>query len=63
MYKQDGFIKVDHDYVVSVAKIAQELGCQHFTVVSALGADKNSMLRLCKTKVRYMSHLLLQYFA
>lgn len=46
-----GFVKVDHDYVVSVAKIAHETGCQHFTVVSALGADKNSIILFRKTKV------------
>ena len=29
----DGFIKVDHDYVVDSAKLAKAGGCKHFNLV------------------------------
>lgn len=39
---KEAFRKVDLDYVVNVAKAAKENGINHFTVVSAMGANKNS---------------------
>lgn len=51
MRVQDGFVKVDHDYVVNVAKVANEVGCKHFTVVSSQGANKNALILYSKTKV------------
>ncbi|KAH7714339.1 TIP30-like protein [Aphelenchoides avenae] len=40
----DGFAKVDHDYVVGVAKAAREQGTQHFSVLSAWSADKSNVV-------------------
>jgi len=39
---KEAFRKVDLDYVVNVAKAAKENGINHFAVVSAMGANKNS---------------------
>ncbi|WP_172795533.1 NAD(P)H-binding protein [Bdellovibrio bacteriovorus] len=39
---QEAFRKVDHDYVVEFAKVAEKVGAQKFLVVSAMGADANS---------------------
>ena len=39
---REGFIKVDHDYVMSTGKLAKEGGCKHFNLVSAGGTNKNS---------------------
>jgi len=47
---KDGFVKVDHDYVVAVAKLAKELGVQHFSLVSSGGANKDSFFLYTKTK-------------
>ncbi|XP_013789268.1 oxidoreductase HTATIP2-like [Limulus polyphemus] len=46
----DGFIKVDHDYVVNSAKIAKQHGCKHLLIVSSSGANHNSKLLYHKTK-------------
>ncbi|XP_076370810.1 protein HTATIP2-like [Tachypleus tridentatus] len=46
----DGFIKVDHDYVVNSAKIAKQHGCKHFLIVSSSGANHKSKLLYHKTK-------------
>uniref|UniRef100_A0A915IF84 Protein HTATIP2 n=1 Tax=Romanomermis culicivorax TaxID=13658 RepID=A0A915IF84_ROMCU len=46
----NGFVKVDHDYVVNIAKVAAENGCQHFSVVSSAGTDKNSSFLYPRTK-------------
>lgn len=46
----ENFVKVDRDYVVNSARIAKECGCEHFEVVTAMGADKNSMILYNKTK-------------
>ena len=51
MCSQDGFIKVDHDYVMSTARVAKEKGCRHFHLVSSSGADKNSWFLYPKVKV------------
>ncbi|ELU12853.1 hypothetical protein CAPTEDRAFT_91899 [Capitella teleta] len=46
----DGFYKVDHDYVVGVAKLAKEGGCSHFHLMSSMGANKSSANLYAKTK-------------
>ena len=47
---KEAFRKVDLDYVVNTAKAAKENGINHFAVVSAMGADKNSNIFYNKTK-------------
>ncbi|XP_033751785.1 oxidoreductase HTATIP2-like [Pecten maximus] len=47
---REGFIKVDRDYVLKSAEISKSAGCQHFSVVTASTADKNSMFLYIKTK-------------
>jgi len=46
----DGFIRVDHDYIMSAAKLAKSTGTQHFSLVSSAGANKNSYFLYPKTK-------------
>ncbi|CAL2033568.1 unnamed protein product [Caenorhabditis brenneri] len=46
----DGFYKVDHDYVMSAAKLAKENGVKQFVLVSAGGADETSRFLYIKTK-------------
>jgi len=53
----DGFVKIEHDYVVGVAKAAHEQGCKHFAVVSSQGANKNSFLLYAKTKGLMEQHV------
>jgi uncharacterized protein YbjT (DUF2867 family) len=48
---QDGFVKVDHDYVVNVARVAKEAGCKHFNLVTSTGANANSPMLYPQTKV------------
>jgi uncharacterized protein YbjT (DUF2867 family) len=36
------FRRVDHDYVVSLARLASRIGAKHFVMVSALGASSGS---------------------
>ena len=48
---QDGFYRVDHDYVVNTAKLAKDQGCSHLLLVSSTGANKNSWFLYPKTKV------------
>ncbi|XP_069133880.1 oxidoreductase HTATIP2-like isoform X2 [Argopecten irradians] len=45
-----GFIKVDRDYVLKSAEIAKSTGCQHFSVITASTANKDSMLLYVKIK-------------
>jgi len=47
---KEGFIKVDHDYVVGVAKLAKEVGVQHFSLVTSAGSNKDSFFLYPKTK-------------
>ncbi|XP_055343361.1 oxidoreductase HTATIP2-like [Paramacrobiotus metropolitanus] len=47
---KEGYIRVDHDYVVAAAKAAKAGGCEHFHLVSSQGADEHSMLLLTKVK-------------
>lgn len=48
---QQGFVKVDHDYVLKTAEIAKASGCKHFLHTSSQGSDKNSSLLYTRTKV------------
>jgi uncharacterized protein YbjT (DUF2867 family) len=41
---QDAFRKVDHDYVVNLAKFCAKNGVRKFLVVSAMGADSSSRI-------------------
>jgi uncharacterized protein YbjT (DUF2867 family) len=41
---QEAFRKVDYDYVVNFAKVAEQVGAQKLLVISALGADSQSSI-------------------
>jgi len=45
-----GFYRVDHDYVLNAAGLAQRAGTPVFGLVSSLGADAGSLLFYLKTK-------------
>lgn len=47
---QEAFKRVDHDYVIAMARHFLDFGAQHFAVVSAVGADEHS--RIFYTKVK-----------
>uniref|UniRef100_A0A914WA45 Protein HTATIP2 n=1 Tax=Plectus sambesii TaxID=2011161 RepID=A0A914WA45_9BILA len=47
---KEGFIKVDHDYIVNSAKVAKAAGCQHFSLISSTGANPNSWFLYPKVK-------------
>lgn len=44
------FTKVDYDYVVQTAALAQQQGATHLAVVSSMGADANSKLLYSRVK-------------
>uniref|UniRef100_W5MBZ2 Protein HTATIP2 n=1 Tax=Lepisosteus oculatus TaxID=7918 RepID=W5MBZ2_LEPOC len=46
----EGFVRVDHDYVLKSAELAKAGGCSHFTLESSKGADKNSGFLYLKVK-------------
>lgn len=46
----EGFIRVDHDYVLKSAELAKAGGCSHFNLESSKGADKNSDFLYLKVK-------------
>lgn len=46
----DGFVRVDHDYVLKSAELAKAGGCSHFHLQSSRGADKSSSFLYLKTK-------------
>lgn len=46
----DGFIRVDHDYVLKSAELAKAGGCTQFHLESSRGADKNSSFLYLKVK-------------
>lgn len=48
---QEGFVRVDHDYVLKSAELAKAGGCSHFHLESSKGADKTSSFLYLKTKV------------
>ncbi|XP_033118537.1 oxidoreductase HTATIP2-like [Anneissia japonica] len=58
----EGFKKVDHDYVVSSAKLAKAGGCKHFNLVTSQGTNKNSMFLYPKTKGLCEEHVQEQGF-
>ncbi len=41
---QEEFRRVDHDYVIAFARLAQRAGVKRFLVISALGADPKSKI-------------------
>lgn len=45
-----GFYRVDHDYVLSAAKLCQNAGTPAFAMVSSLGASPTSLVFYLKTK-------------
>jgi uncharacterized protein YbjT (DUF2867 family) len=47
---QAGFIRVDYDYVLAVARLARERGARHFLAVSAMGADPHSRVFYSRVK-------------
>ncbi|KAM8894693.1 oxidoreductase HTATIP2 [Spinachia spinachia] len=46
----DGFIRVDHDYVLKSAELARAGGCSQFHLESSRGADKSSSFLYLKVK-------------
>ncbi|KAK1159665.1 oxidoreductase HTATIP2 [Acipenser oxyrinchus oxyrinchus] len=48
---EQGFIRVDHDYVLNSAKLAKAGGCSHFNLESSKGADKTSSFLYLKAEV------------
>jgi hypothetical protein len=53
---KEGFIKVDHDYIVGSAKLAKAAGCEHFSLISSQGANANSWFLYMKVKVSILIH-------
>ena len=45
-----GFYRVDHDYVLAVAKLARRAGTPAFGLISSLGADASSRVFYLKVK-------------
>lgn len=48
---QEGFVRVDRDYVLKSAELAKTGGCKHFNLVSSKGADKSSNFLYLQVKV------------
>ena len=48
---KDGFVKVDHDYVVNSAKMLKESGCNNYQLLSSKGASAGSLFLYPKVKV------------
>ena len=48
--KKDPFYKVDYEYTLNIAKKAEEVGATSISLVSAVGASKNSESFYLKTK-------------
>ena len=48
--KKDPFYKVDYEYTLNIAKKAEEVGATSVSLVSAVGANKNSESFYLKTK-------------
>ncbi|KAM9410437.1 oxidoreductase HTATIP2 [Pholidichthys leucotaenia] len=46
----DGFVRVDHDYVLKSAELAKAGGCSQFHLQSSRGADKTSSFLYLKVK-------------
>jgi len=47
---KEGFIKVDHDYVLSAAKLLQSSNCPDFHLLSSKGSNTSSWLLYTSTK-------------
>jgi oxidoreductase len=47
---KEGFIKVDHDYVLEVAQLARAAGVRHFSIVSSQGASASSFFLYMSVK-------------
>jgi len=47
---RESFIKVDHDYVIALAKKAFAMGAKSISIVSAIGVNKDSKNLYLKTK-------------
>ena len=47
---KEAFKKVDFEYPVNIAKLSSEQGASHYLLISALGADKSSMVFYNKVK-------------
>ncbi|MCH8233675.1 MAG: NAD-dependent epimerase/dehydratase family protein [Bacteroidetes bacterium] len=47
---REAFRKVDYEYPLNLARVTKHQGASHFLLVSALGADKNSMIFYSRTK-------------
>ena len=54
---QDGFVRVDHDYVLKAAELAKAGGCSQFHLESSRGADKDSSFLYLKVKVFHFPSL------
>lgn len=48
---QEGFVRVDRDYVFKSAELAKAGGCKHFNLLSSKGADKSSNFLYLQVKV------------
>ncbi|XP_077185468.1 protein HTATIP2 isoform X2 [Paroedura picta] len=46
----DGFVRVDHDYVLHSAELAKAGGCRHFVLQSTKGADASSSFLYLRVK-------------
>ncbi|XP_048825651.1 oxidoreductase HTATIP2-like [Brienomyrus brachyistius] len=46
----DGFVRVDHDYVLKSAELAKAGGCSHFVLESSAQADKTSAFLYTRVK-------------
>ncbi|XP_028296761.1 oxidoreductase HTATIP2-like [Gouania willdenowi] len=46
----EGFVRVDHDYVLKSAELAKAGSCSHFHLESSRGADKNNNFLYLKVK-------------
>jgi len=57
-----GFIRVDHDYVLLSAEIAKSQTCKHFSLVSSQGANKNSTFLYPRTKGQTEEALKVMHF-
>lgn len=47
---KEGFYKVDHDYIVDIAKLSKGAGVKQFHLISSTGANKDSYFFYPKTK-------------
>lgn len=54
---QEEFKKVDYDYVMAFARVAEKVGAQKFLVISAMGADAESSIFYNRIKGKMESDL------